>query len=200
MWLQFRPLSNPSGGVVPNPTCDPAGLVTQFHWTNDQSTLTGTASSGYFLTGVTYNVCVYYAPNQVVSTGDINSSLLDGTTAALPTSGKYRIDVSGTYVNDGKNVADAEYTSTDSWATHADGYDITPFFLGAGFGDVQVNGSFVNWGAFNANHAYSLTTALTNTSLNLAVFDGDSNTGTKDAGWYGDNSGSLNYTITYLGQ
>ena len=65
---------------------------------------------------------------------------------------------------------------------------------------MQVNGSFVNWGAFNANHAYSLTTALTNTSVNLAVFDGDSNTGTKDAGWYGDNSGSLNYTITYLGQ
>ena len=35
--------------------------------------------------------------------------------------------------------------------------------------------------------------------MNLAVFDGDGNTNTKDAGWYGDNSGSLNYTITYLG-
>ena len=35
--------------------------------------------------------------------------------------------------------------------------------------------------------------------MNLAVFDGDSNTNTKEASWYGDNSGSLNYTITYLG-
>ena len=49
-------------------------------------------------------------------------------------------------------------------------------------------------------HAYSAATApFTGTSVNLAVFDGDSNTNTKDAGWYGDNSGSLSYTITYVG-
>ena len=86
------------------------------------------------------------------------------------------------------------------WAIHSDGYDIAPYLLGEGFGDVQVNGGFVGWGAYNMNHAYSLTTALTGTSVNLAVFDGDSTTNTKDAGWYGDNSGSLNYTITYVGQ
>ena len=45
---------------------------------------------------------------------------------------------------------------------------------------MQVNGGFVGWGAYNANHAYSLTTALTGTSVNLAVFDGDSTTNTKD--------------------
>ncbi len=32
--------------------------------------------------------------------------------------------------------------------------------------------------------------------MNLAVFDGDA---TKDASWYADNSGTLNYTITYVG-
>ncbi len=63
---------------------------------------------------------------------------------------------------------------------------------------MQVNGNFVNWGAFSALHTYGLTTTLSG-SVNLAVFDGDSDTNTKDAAWYGDNSGSLNYTVTYLG-
>ena len=44
---------------------------------------------------------------------------------------------------------------------------------------MQVNGGFVDWGAYNVNHAYSLTTALTGTSVNLAVFDGDSSTNTR---------------------
>ena len=63
---------------------------------------------------------------------------------------------------------------------------------------MQVNGNFVDWGDYSASHAYGLSTTLPG-SVNLAVFDGDSNTNTKDSGWYGDNSGSLNYTITYLG-
>ena len=53
-------------------------------------------------------------------------------------------------------------------------------------------------GALQASHGYGLSTTLSG-SVNLAVFDGDSNTNTKNPGWYGDNSGSLNYTITYLG-
>ena len=89
--------------------------------------------------------------------------------------------------------------STDCWSTHQDGYDIGQFLLGEGFGDVQVNGSFVDWGAFSASHAYGLSTTL-NGSVNLAVFDGDSATGIeRSSGWYGDNVGSLNYTVTYLG-
>ena len=36
-------------------------------------------------------------------------------------------------------------------------------------------------------------------AVNLAIFDGNSGTKTKDAGWYGDNDGSLDYTITYVG-
>ena len=145
-----------------------------------------------------YNVCVYLVNPQVAS-GTIDSAALNGSTATLPTglAGKFRIDVSGTYASS-LNVADAEYTSIDSWVTHQQGYDIGQFLLGEGFGDVQVNGSFVNWGAFSASHAYSLSTTLSG-SVNLAVFDGDSATNTKDSGWYGDNVGSLNYTVTYLG-
>jgi hypothetical protein len=61
--LQFRPLTNPTGGVVPNPACEnPAGLVTpMFQYTNSDPAIAGTLTSGYFLPGVTYNVCVYYA-------------------------------------------------------------------------------------------------------------------------------------------
>jgi hypothetical protein len=63
---------------------------------------------------------------------------------------------------------------------------------------VQVNSNFVDWGAFSASHAYGLSTTLPG-SVNLAVFDGDSNTNTKVPAWYGDNVGTLNYTVTYLG-
>ena len=36
--------------------------------------------------------------------------------------------------------------------------------------------------------------------LNLAVFDGYGDTNTKELGWYDDNVGTLNYTVTYVGQ
>lgn len=200
VWLQFRPLTNPTGGVVPNPTCNPNGLVyAPFVWSTTDPALVGTPTSGYFLPGVQYNVCVYIV-NPVVATGTIDSSAVNGTDVTLPTglNGHFRIDVSGTYTNDGNNVADAEYTSTDGWIAYMNGYDISPYFLGEGFGDVQVNGGFVDWGAYSPTHAYSLLGTYSG-SINLAVFDGDSNTNTKVPGWYGDNTGSLNYTVTYLG-
>jgi hypothetical protein len=67
------------------------------------------------------------------------------------------------------------------------GSDVSPYFLGEGFGDVQVNGTFVDGGVYSAAHAYNL------------VFEGDSLTSIKDPGGYGDNTGLLNYTISYLG-
>ena len=207
VWLQFRPLTGPNGGTslpTPNPTCDPVGLVKSFSWSNDPAadpTIAGDATKGYFIENNLYNVCVYLV-NPVVASGTIDAAAFDGTTANLPTglNGKYRINVSGAWTNGTNGAVDAEYTSDDaSWTTHIDGYDRNGFLLGEGFGEVQVNGGFVGWGAYDANHGYSLTAPLTGTSVNLAVFDGDSNTNTKDAGWYGDNGGSLSYTITYVG-
>ncbi|HEY2208658.1 MAG TPA: hypothetical protein VGH26_05150 [Gaiellaceae bacterium] len=200
VWLQFRPTSNPTDGnhVVPNPTCDATGLVTQLTYVGGTDPeITGNATSGYFLPGVAYNACVYLV-NPVVGSGMIDSSNPNGTTTNLPLSGHFRINVSGTYQNNSLNVADAEYTGIPDWSNQSDGYNVGQFQLGEGFGDVQVNGGFVNWGAYSATHAYSLTGAYSG-SVNLAVFDGDSNTNTKTPGWYGDNTGSLNYTITYLG-
>jgi hypothetical protein len=204
VYLQFRPLTGPSssGSPTPNPACDPNGLVVApFTFVNTDTAIGGNATSGSFINGNPYNVCVYLVNPQVAS-GTIDSAALNGTTAALPTNlaGHFRIDVTGTYTNSNLNVADAEYTSTDGWATHQQGYDIDPWLLGEDFGDVQVDGNFVNWGDFSASHTYSHSATLSG-SVNLAVFDGDSDAEPKEkeAGWYGDNSGSLNYTITYLG-
>jgi hypothetical protein len=205
VWLQFRPQTGPDGTGSPkaDPTCDSQGLVVApFTFVNTNGgdpNIGGTPTNGYFIGRNPYNVCVYLV-NPVVASGTIDSSASDGATADLAgLTGQFRINVSGTYTNGGNNVADAEYTSTDNWTTSMQGYDINPYFLGEGFGDVQVNGGFVNWGAYDGTgHAYSLTGAQSG-SVNLAVFDGDSNTNTKTPGWYGDNTGSLSYTITYLG-
>jgi len=58
-----------------------------------------------------------------------------------------------------------------------------------GQGDLQVNGQFVDWGAYSAGHAYTLALPLSGT-VNLAVFNGYA-TGVKEPGWYADNVGAL---------
>ncbi len=185
MYLQFRPTNWSQRDRQPDsePGLRPErARLAPFIYVNDPvayASIGGTTSSGYFIGSNPYNVCVYLV-NPQVALGTIEAASLTGSTAALPTGlvGHFRIDVSGAYTS-ALNVADAEYTSTDGWATHTQGYDIDPWFLGEDFGDVQVNGNFVNWGAFAAPHAYSLSTTLSG-SVNLAVFDGDS-TGKRSA-------------------
>lgn len=127
------------------------------------------------------------------TTGTVDSSSMAGTNVTLPDVGTYRITVSGDWQGDPQtyNRVDAEYTTSDAWAT--------VYSPNTDQGDLQVNGQFVDWGAYNPNHVYSLTTSFTGMTLNLAVFDGDPSTNTKNPSWYTDNVGSLNYTITYVG-
>jgi hypothetical protein len=192
VWLQFRPPTHA------NPNCDPTGLVTaQFTYTNDQPSIAGTQNSGYFLDGVTYSACVYLVTHQIIASGTVDSADQAGTTVSLPVAGQYRIEVSGTWQNTADVPTDAEYSSLSDWSSPYDGFDYFGFHLGPNLGDLMVGGQFVDWGAYSANHAYSYTAALPSGSLNLAVFDGQS--GVPVPSWYGDNSGSLNYTITYLG-
>ena len=208
MYLQFRPTTGPSGTGSPtaNPACDPNGLVfASLTYVNDpvepqrrrntefgllhrnepvqRLCLSGQPAGGVWNDQFSRVQTVRQLTCRPASPGATGSTYPARTPAPL-------------------NVADAEYTSPHPdgfWVNHTQGYDVDPWFLGEGFGDVQVNGSFVDWDAFSAPHAYSLSTTLSG-SVNLAVFDGDSNTNTKGAAdWYGDNSGSLNYTITYLG-
>jgi len=194
--LQFRPLNG-----TPNPNCDPGGLVTSFGpWSNSPS---DTDIAKWFGTS-SYNVCVYYAPNQQMAAGTVDSASQTGSTASLPTSGRFRVDVSGTWNNTSHGLVDAEYDNGDNgtnWPDASVTQDGWPGY-GADWGDLLVNGAAVSWGAYNDSHAYRYSTAAGTNSITLNVFDGDASSGTLvyNSGWYGDNVGSLNYTITYLGQ
>lgn len=120
-----------------------------------------------------------------------------GTTSTMTlTNGvQYELKAHGTWTNDGLNVADAEYASVDGWTTYIDGYNIAPYFLGEGEFDLQVGGSFVNWGAYSSAHTYTLEYVGTGVSVNFRIFDGDSTTASPVPSWYGDNSGSLTVDI-----
>ena len=136
-------------------------------------------------------------PFSYASTGTIPANTVAGTSVALPDVGTYRIDVWGTWINTPYGWVDAEYTDNGAGG-YADGFDRNGWLLGPDFGDLQVNGQFVNWGAYNVNHAYSVTVPITSLSVDfgLRIFDGQS--GVPQA-WYGDNTGELNYAITYVG-
>ena len=190
--LQFRPLDG-----KPNPTCDPEGLVTTFVWTNTDAALVQ-----YFGTQQ-YNVCVYLEEEKVEE-GTLDASDVDGVTSEpVELAGRYRVCVSGTWTNrGGSEVLDAEYLSQFNWQGFTNGLPPTdPYaYTGSNFGDVQVNGQFIDWGPYNTEHKYCTTVTLAaDATVTLRVFDGDGTTGTADASWYADNVGSLDYTITYLG-
>lgn len=132
-----------------------------------------------------------------LETVPVNSALNTPTSSvANLTSGKnYLLVSSGTWTNS-LNVADTEYASTDNWATHMNGYDINPYFLGEGEFDLKVDGAFLNWGAYDSStHTYSHLYTGNGNSTNFLVFDGDSNTNTIHPEWYGDNTGSLSVDI-----
>jgi len=145
-------------------------------------------------------VCPQGTEPNLIETVNVDSSNFTGaTSASVLTSGiQYLIKASG-YWQNSLNVADTEYTSIDNWSTHMDGYDISPYLLGEGEFDLQIDGTFVNWGAYNPAHQYSYLYPGAGNPVNLAVFDGDSNTGTKNLGWYGDNNGIIAVQIYECG-
>lgn len=127
-------------------------------------------------------------------TVDSSSSAPTSSTASLLDGVTYLLVSSGTWQNS-LNVADTEYASVDNWSTHMDGYDISPWFLGEGEFDLQLNGDFIDWGAYSTEHEYSYLYEGNDSPISFLVFDGDSNTEVANAGWYGDNSGSLSVDI-----
>lgn len=188
VWIQFRPLYS-----TPNPACDETGLVTDYShdWSNHDPQLTT-----YFLSDTQnhYNVCVYLVTQEIAS-GTVPANDPSGVDVSLPVNGNYEIQVSGTWQNGSNpdNQFDAEYYSPDNWVDHYDGVASNP--NGANQGDLMVDGNFVNWGAYNPSHTYSITLPLDGT-VNLGVLDG--NADGLYAPYYSDNVGSLSYTITYL--
>jgi hypothetical protein len=132
------------------------------------------------------------APFEWSTSGTVNSDSSAGTDVLLPRTGTYRIDVNGTWQNGPWYLVDAEYTE-QSPGVWADGW---PGYPTVDFGDLQVNNQFVNWGAYNAAHAYSYAVTAASTTLNLKVWDmwGDLTTD-----GHGDNVGSLDFIVTYTG-
>lgn len=104
---------------------------------------------------------------------------------------------SGTWQNGGINAADTAFASVNGWLTHFAGYNIAPYFLGANEFQLMVDGSFVNWGAYSPAHSYAHLYIGSGAPASLMIFDGDSHggPGAFNAGWYGDNSGSLSVSI-----
>jgi len=164
--------------------------VTSFTFTNSDPALADLFGTQ------TYNVCVFLE-DTVVAAGTLEASDVDGVTStAVELPGQYQVCVRGTWSNrNGMELLDAEYTSQDNWTTFADGLpasDPLSASLGPNFGDVQVNGQFVDWGAYSTEHKYCTTVTLAaGDSVTLGVFD-------TSAEAYADNVGSLTYTVRYL--
>jgi hypothetical protein len=196
VYLQYRLLSG-----TPNPNCDSDGLVFNLAgWSTTDSALT----KDYFVAGAPYNVCVYLV-NPVIATGNLDVDTIDGTTTSvIPLSGKYSVCITGVY-DTHLLYADAKYVSWDQFQTagtdavSGGGWD----FLGAQYGEVQVNGEFVDWGPYNTSHTYCHVIASTGNSFNLRVFDATEGTPPEQfqAWWWEDNTNiNMRYMITYFGQ
>lgn len=128
----------------------------------------------------------------LVDTLEVNAANINGTDSniALTSGNMYQINITGSWVNHNGRMVDAEYISDDGWVTYADGPAI-----GLNQLDTQVNDTFVNWGSYAGDHAYSLMMPGNDAPFKFRVFDGDPNTNTPNPNWYGDNSGSLTVTI-----
>lgn len=96
----------------------------------------------------------------------------------------YVATATGTWENrrtEGLNIVDAEYSTTDNWATQMDGF--------TGFGteilELFIDGSGQTWGAYDSSHTYSTTFVGDGTTVNFTIND----TGRAD------NFGSLDVSI-----
>ena len=81
---------------------------------------------------------------------------------------------------------DAEYSTSDGlipWSTYANGVAAPYDTYGPDLLDLEVDGAFVDWGAYNVLHTYEIAYAGTGNLLSLLIYD--------LTGSYGNDSGSL---------
>lgn len=188
--IQYRPLEH-----RPHAECEPYGLVTsQTPWSTTDRRLT----RDYFESGEPYSMCVYLV-HPIIAFGELDVDSIDGTTTpVIPLSGKYHVCISGVY-DTGLVYADAKYTSRDQFQTPGTD-DVTNSLLGFRYGEVQVNGEFVDWGPYRDFHTYCRVIESTGDSFNVRVFDAADGTEPLDF-WYFDNTNiNMRYMIIYFGQ
>lgn len=132
-------------------------------------------------------ICSNQEPATWVEDVPVPSTSSTGVTslATLDAGRSYFLRATGTWSNfqDKSRAVDAEYKSDDDWANYQDGPDIGPDQL-----DLQINNSFVNWGAYSATHMYDLPFTGLDSPVTFRVFDGDPSTNSINESWYGDNS------------
>ncbi|MCR4325925.1 MAG: right-handed parallel beta-helix repeat-containing protein [Patescibacteria group bacterium] len=123
-----------------------------------------------------------------------NTSAGATTVNSLSSGISYLVRATGTWLNSGGNggsgnTADAEFVTTDDWASHTDGPPISVDQL-----DLQVNNGFVDWGTYNSDHSYAYSfVPVADGTASFRIFDGQN--GTPQSSWYSDNVGSLAVSI-----
>lgn len=109
----------------------------------------------------------------------------DVTSATTLVSGfHYLIEVRGTFSAGASITADAEYSSgpdSFAWLDSVEKYES----YGEGLLELRINGGFVEWGAFNANHVYTLDIIGDGNPVVLDIYDI----------YYPNNSGTLTANI-----
>jgi hypothetical protein len=160
VWLQFRPLSGPSGtgSPTPNPACGPNTVIPPFIWSNvGPNSLSGTTTSGYFIGTNSYNVCVYYTQNFALTL------LVNGSTSTTVNVGDHVI-YTGTYMYGSTPIAGAPVT-LNVWTGF--GCSLTPLYSGIAAGSTNGVGAYSFDGGPSPFGTYSVmafTTAPANQS------------------------------------
>lgn len=98
----------------------------------------------------------------------------------------YWIQVQGAWHDGPLLEADAAFVSDDGWLTWANGPAGSPLNL-----DTQIDGEFVDWGPYDANHHYEFWIHGDGTPINLRVFEGDPATNTPDPAAYANTGPSV---------
>jgi hypothetical protein len=88
----------------------------------------------------------------------------------LQTGFSYLIAAAGTFSAGANITADAEYSSGPTsyvWQDPVEGYES----YGEGLLDLRVDGAFVDWGPFNANHIYTLAVVGAGNKVGFDIYD-----------------------------
>lgn len=132
----------------------------------------------------------------LVDTVTVPTNTMNGASSVvLDEDGSYVAVATGTWTNSGQgaNFVDAEYSTVNNWATPVDGF--------TGYGEdileLQINSAFdddSDWGPYNSMHRYAQAfSPAVDGPANFRVFDGSGET--PNAGWYGDNQGTLEVKV-----
>ena len=141
-------------------------------------------------------MCEGQVPAEFVENVPVSSTTSSGALSASLQGGRsYILRATGTWHNGGginPSNHDAEYMTYDGWVSSMDGdpaweamYGIIPAEDGL---ELQVNNTFVDWGAYSPSHLYDLAFVGTGAQASFRVFDGKPANENPESGWYGDNT------------